>query len=219
MSAGLNAEFKRDPAAFLTAHINIQSSNYVAMRATGPIYNYALAGGVGSFDLQPSAHRPLMANLVQHDGGWLSESAITAYYLNAKTNETVGMPIGAEADYFFTDSITGCAFIAFGANRHALTVMHINALNRGKIQYMKEVLAIRALRPAFLIVYTYQDYQQGVLRGENASMVVTTLCGKRLADGWHFYTRSYIGVGGGGVNMGNMQPRGLQPTAVELMPE
>ena len=219
MSNGLNAEFKASPVNFLTAHMNIQSSNYVAMGAAGPIYNYALVNGVGSFDLAPSAHRPGMAALRQHDGGWFTESAIGAYYLNAEANQTKSMPLANGAEYFFTDSITGCAFMAWGTGRQALTVMHANALNLGKTDYMKQALAIRALRPAFLIIYTYQDYQKGVLRDEDPAMVVTTLCGKRLVDGWHFYTRSYIGIGGGAVGMGNMQPRGLQPTGVELDPE
>ena len=219
MSSGLNAEFKKSPLNFLTAHMNIQSSNYRASGVAGPIYSYKLLNNIGSFDLTPSAHRPGMTALTQHDGAWLTEAAIKAYYLNAAANQTLKIPLGKDAEYFFTDSITGCAFMAWGTSRQNLMVMHANALDKGKIDYMKQALALRAMRPPFLIIYTYQDYQKGVLRDEDPAMVVTTLTGKRLADGWHFYTRSYIGIGGGAVGMGNMQPRGLQPTGIEIDPE
>lgn len=220
MANGLNTAFKANPINFLAANMNVQSSNYAAARADGSaIYNYELnMEKIGSFDIRPGA-RQGTTNLYQHNGGWLSEATIKAYYLNARTDLTVEMPLGNNADYFFTDTITGCSFIAWGTSRHNLIVMHANALNLGKTEYMKQVLKVRALKPKFLIVYTYQDYQKGVLRGEDPSMVVTTLCGKRLGDGWHFYTRSYIGIGGGAEGAGGIQPRGLQPTGVELEPE
>jgi hypothetical protein len=220
VSNGLNAAFKASPVNFLTAHLNIQSSNFAATRANGtPIYNYTLdPHNVGSFNIVPGA-RVGTTNLSQHDGSIFTESAIKAYYLNARTDQTEQIGIANRADYFFTDTITGCAFIAWGTSRAALTVCHINALNLGKTTYMKKALEVRALKPAFLIIYSYQDYQKGVLAGEDPSMVVTTVCGKRLGDGWHFYTRSYIGIGGGAVGAGMIQPRGLQPTGVEIDPE
>jgi hypothetical protein len=219
MSNNLNATFMRDPKQFLTTYLGIQSTNIQAFSASGrAITAYELDGdNVGQFDLQPGLRN--CVDLKKYEGGLFAESAIKAYYLSAVTDKTKQIPLADKADYCFTDTITGCAFMAWGANRKNVNVLHSNALTLGKITYMKLALEIRQLNAPFTIIYTYQDYQSGVLQGENPSMVVNTVVGHRKGDGWHFYTRGYIGVGGGVRGAGIMQPRGLQAQAVEIDPE
>lgn len=186
MANGLNARFKLDPEAFLSSYWDINSSQ--PQHGEGYGIN---ANGIAYLDL--SEYSPETVRVSKGSTGLFAsiggESAIKAYYLPSKVDNTKAMLLGNDCDYFFTDAITGCQFMAYGNDRHDLRVCHVNALNLGNQVYKNEADAVRSCNYPVTIIYGQQNYQAGLNTGENKSNVVATVIGWRKADGWHFYTR------------------------------
>ena len=77
---------------------------------------------------------------------FLQRDAYHAYYLPSQVNQTMFMNLSNGSDFFFTDLITGCQFMAYGNNRHDLTVCHMNALGEGAADYERAATGIREYR-------------------------------------------------------------------------
>lgn len=187
MSNGLNQRFKLNPVEFLSSYWDINSSQ--------PQYGIGYGidvNGIACLDLHEIA--PETAAIKKAASGFSSlvaEASIKAYYLPAQVDKTTSLQLGRDADYFFTDTITGCQFMAYGNNRHNLTVCHVNALNRGDAKYDEEAAEIKSAGYPVQIIYGKRQYQSG-LAPLDAPEVVVTVVGWRRADGWHFYQRRRV---------------------------
>jgi hypothetical protein len=186
MSNGLNVRFMRDPVAFLSAYWDINSSS--PQHGEG----YGISDkGIANLDL--SEYSPQTVRVSKADTGLFAfgaETPVTAYYLASRANASRTLNLGADANYFFTDAITGCQFSAHGNTRHALTVVHTNAITTGGATvYDAEAKALRTVGSPITIIYGPRNYQAGLNAGETKENVVATIIGWRRGDGWHFYTK------------------------------
>jgi hypothetical protein len=192
MSDGFNKEFMAGPVQFLSKD-DVWDINSTGINGAGKA-NYILDEyQIGKFDLERYSDTTI--SLKNYIGGKTGHS-IKAYYLNAKANTTQKISIGSDADYFFTDTIQGCTFAAYGNTRRDMIVEHINRLNDGQQAYTKEETAIRAMNVPVTIIYGAANYRVGGLRQlangkfERGEDVVVTVFGMRKKDGnWHFYAR------------------------------
>lgn len=187
MSNGLNALFKRNPVEFLSSYWDINSSQ--PQHGEGYAINEK---GIASLDLV--AYSPETVRVAKGETGMFSsigkEAPIKAYYLASEADNTKALLLGNECDYFFTDAITGCQFMAYGNNRNNIRTCHVNALNIGGMAiYNAEAKAVRAANYPITIIYGQPNYQAGLNQGEDRGNVVVTVIGWRQGDGWHFYTR------------------------------
>ncbi|MDI1479277.1 hypothetical protein [Polyangium sp. y55x31] len=185
MSGGLNGQFKANPVQVLDQCWDINSSqNLLGTR-------YVLdQHSVGYFDL-----RRLNANTISLEpaptgfSALVSESPVKAYYLCSTPNQRRNIILTNHADYFFTDTITGCQFAAYGINRHAVNVEHLNALNNS-LQYARRAIELRGIGAPLNVIYGATEYRgTGFRTGENVGNTVVTVVGWRRPDGWHFYAR------------------------------
>lgn len=188
MTDGLNQQFKLDPERFLSSRKSIDTTK--TQHGSG----YAIdARGIVSLDM--TAYSPSQVAVAQAASGFFSsvfnEPPIKAYYLPAQYNTTQSMRLGDDCDYFFTDIITGCQFMAYGNSRHDLTVAHVNALDRGAVVYDREAAGVRAQRFPIEIIHGQRQYRADLSEEDGANSVVTII-GWRRADGWHFYARQCV---------------------------
>ncbi|NYE63656.1 hypothetical protein FHW58_004887 [Duganella sp. 1224] len=188
MSNGLNQRFKLNPVEFLSSYWDINSSQPQYGEGYGIDVN-----GIAHLDLRELA--PETVEIKKAASGLLAfignEAPVRAYYLPAHFDQTTSLQLGRDADYFFTDTITGCQFMAYGNNRHNLTVCHVNALERGNCAYDAEAAEVRTANYPVQIIYGKRQYQ-GDLSPLDAPEVVVTVIGWRRADGWHFYQRRRV---------------------------
>jgi hypothetical protein len=144
------------------------------------------------------------------DKGWL-EKPIRAYYLKSRTDQNTSAFLLRKAEYFFTDTLTGCTFMAYGNNRHGVTVEHNNAFTNGPASMRPYEASIAAQNHPYFVVYNSDTYRQnGVQQGERGEDVVATVFGWRKADGWHFYACARIN------NYKPLRPRLIGLGAVEI---
>ncbi len=187
MSGGNNKSFMADPLAFLNSDKVWDVNSTGVNGAQQPIY--VLDGnGVGTFNLDPySAHT---ISLKQHTPK-IGRNKLKAYYLNASANSTQSMVLSNHADYFFTDTIQGCSFHAYGTSRNRLTVEHVNDLNHTtpSADYATAALRVQNLGNAITIIYDNATYRQLTNPEWDGTNVVVTVIGWRKTDGWHFYAR------------------------------
>ena len=187
MSEGLNQRFTANPEQFLTSVWDINSSQ--AQAGNGYVLDQ---NGVGSFDLVAYCANTvrIVSPNASFFGRFLAETPIRAYYLPSAGDQTTRMQIGTHVDFFFTDTITGCQFQAYGSSRTILVVEHVNALTIDPRTYAREALRVRGLRKPFTVIYGADDYRSGGFRhGETTGNTVVTVIGWRRGDGWHFFAR------------------------------
>ncbi|MBN2124786.1 MAG: hypothetical protein JW821_10870 [Deltaproteobacteria bacterium] len=192
MTDGLNRQFMRNPPDFLGRIWAIDVPNAAFIQVD--------ADGIGTFDLviNPRASlgtrsvilRPFRRNW--HNWRLLAHP-IRAYYLPSVPNRSPTLRLGTRADYFFTDTIQGCMFAAYGDDRNHLTVMHANALNiGGQEELTRQAGEIRAGDHAYTMILdpaTYRTAPDEHPGDWQAEMVTVTVVGWRRNDGWHFYHR------------------------------
>jgi len=209
MTDGLNARFTKDPVAFL------DSDGVWDINATGvngafqPIYKLD-QNNVGSFDLYRTSDSTVNLRDKSAVSFWATsatdffkEPTVKAYYLNSILNKTNSFTVSTQADYFFTDTITGCSFMAFGSNRLNLTVSHANAFEPAKvvIPLTTQEQTVQNSPCAVKIVYGASQYRaftakaNTVVKPEDA---IVTIIGWRRSDGWHFYARRRVNGWGSG---------------------
>lgn len=140
MSNGLNQRFMRDPVTFLSSYWDINS----AQPQHGEGYGID-ANGIANLDL--SEYSPQTVRVSKAETGLLAslsrETPVRAYYLTSRVDRTMAMPLGSDCDFFFTDAITGCQFMAYGNTRHNITVCHVNALTQGAPIYNAEAALVQ----------------------------------------------------------------------------
>jgi hypothetical protein len=198
MSNGYNTSFKNNPVQFMSGlwwDINSTGINGAGQA------NYALdVNSVGDLDLFSRRNSTLELRDFANVSFWdrnIFETSVRAYYLNSRVDNTVRINVLRHAEYFFTDTLTGCTFIAYGNSRAGLVCEHVNSLNNGSAPLRRAELAARMRNSPVCIIYSALDYRAGGLRqGERGEDVVATVFGRRLADGWHFYARRRINSGG-----------------------
>lgn len=185
MSNGLNRRFMRDPVAFLSSYWDINA----AQPQHGEGYGID-ANGIAYLDL--SEYSPQTVRVSKAGTGLLAslsgETPVKAYYLTSKVDRTKAMVLGSDCDYFFTDAITGCQFMAYGNTRHNVTVCHVNALTEGAAVYRSEAARVQSAGFPIEIIHGQSQYQAGLPEAQRPHVVVTVI-GWRRADGWHFYER------------------------------
>jgi len=212
MTDGLNARFMKDPFAFLDSDDVWDINSTGVNGAFQPIYKLD-QNSVGSFDLHRTANTTVNLRDKSAVSFWatsatdfFTEPYIKAYYLNSILNKTNSFSISSHADYFFTDTITGCSFMAFGNNRQNVVVSHANAFEPAKvtIPLATQEQSIVSLPVATKIVYGATQYRtftpkaNTVVKPED---VIVTVIGWRRSDGWHFYARRRVNGWGGGQNV------------------
>lgn len=185
MANGLNARFQLDPVGFLSSFWDINSSN--PQHGIGYGIN---ADGIANLDLV--SYSAETVRVEKGETGFFSgrETPVKAYYLASEQDKTKSLLLGNKADFFFTDAITGCQFMAYGNSRNDIRTCHVNALNNGGMTvYAREAKAVRACNYPISIIYGQPNYQAGLNAGEQKGNVLATVIGWRKSDGWHFYTR------------------------------
>jgi hypothetical protein len=188
MTNGLNRRFQRDPVSFLSSYWDINSAQPQHGEGYGIDVN-----GIANLDL--SEYSPQTVRVSKADSGIFAsltrEEPIKAYYLTSRIDKTMAMPLGKDCDFFFTDAITGCQFMAYGNNRHNITVCHVNALTLGSAFYNNEAAQLRQASYPIEIIHGQSQYQAGLAAVDRPHVVVTVV-GWRRADGWHFYERRRV---------------------------
>ena len=196
----VNARFRWNPKAILDAYWDINSSQ----NAMGTYYTIN-SMGIGYFELEEYGATTLRL---------LPGNEIKAYYLASSYGEKKTLLLQDQADYFFTDTITGCQFAAYGNDRQRMTVVHSNYLNAPSanaqsMAYSQDATQVRLGRFDNTAIFGQRNYRKGGFRpGEDASNTVVTVIGWRKDDGWHFYARRRL-------NEHNNR-RALDPAAFEL---
>lgn len=188
MTDGLNQQFKLDPERFLSLRKSIDTAK--TQHGSGYVID---AKGIVSLDM--TAYSPSQVMVKQAAGGMLgtvfNEAPIKAYYLPSQVNQTKSMDLGDDCDFFFTDLITGCQFMAYGNSRHDLKVCHVNALDVGAAAYDQAAASVRGSRFPIEIIHGPSQYRAGLSEVDGPNSVVTVI-GWRRADGWHFYARQCV---------------------------
>lgn len=201
MSEGLNTAFMKDPEHFLGANYwSIEGAAYDGQQRL----RYTLDGeGVGQFDLcrhlagLHSVSLRNFSNVGFFEKGWFEE-AITAYYLPSRTDQDSRMHLLRKAKYFFTDIMNGCSFLAYGNNRHGVTVEHNNRFTNGPQSMRPYENGIAGQQHPFFVLYNSDNYRQTPLRqGEQGESVLATVFGLLKTDGWHFFACRCIKNWGG----------------------
>lgn len=203
MTDGLNAKFMRDPVAFL------DSNDVWDINSTGidgqfkPIYKLD-SNNVGTFDLYRTSNttvnlrdKSAVSFWATSPSDFFTEPYINAYYLNSLLNKTNSMALSNHADYFFTDTITGCSFMAYGNDRHKIVAYHANAFEPAKalVPLATQEVNILNLPCPVKIAYgssKYRNYTPKANTNPKPEDVVLTIIGWRRSDGWHFYGRRRI---------------------------
>jgi len=172
----LNKEFLSDPIKFL--------GDYCIMVSDG------LRGGPGRFDLKLFNKKTRACQLVNFasrtpeatDLESFGSHPINAYYAGARANNDNVQTLPNNVDFMFTMHMSGCQFLAYGPDRHHVTVEHNNYLDgvSGNYAVHFDQLVLRHPSPlGFLfsvrprIDYAGEAYVLGVRRG----------------TGWWFYHR------------------------------
>lgn len=191
MSDVNNKKFMTNPVQFLSKD-DVWDINSTGLNGVGKP-NYILNEyHIGSFDLESFGHNSM---LLKNYASKNTKNAIKAYYLNAKANTSQKISIGSDADYFFTDTIQGCTFAAYGNTRRDMLVEHINHLNGTQQDYAKDETAIRSHKISVTIIYGAANYRVGGLKQlsngkfERGEDVIVTVFGMRKDNNWHFYAR------------------------------
>ena len=112
-----------------------------------------------------------------------------AFYLSALPNQNNAAALSNQHSLFLTADLSGCQFLAYGPDRHHLTVEHNNYFAGGHAAYQARYDFIRsaghnivlALRPSAKETQQADEYY--IIEGAN-------IVGLKKADGWHFYART-----------------------------
>lgn len=185
---GLNLQFINNTQGFMDAQSGITSSQNL------PGTRYSLdANSVGVFDLQMGNHNvpslePFNRSLTSPR---LMANPIKAYYLVSHPNATRSIVISNHANFFFTDTLTGCLFSAYGASRFNLTVEHTNALTLGAANLQNHRTQIQNQHHAVTLFFGPDEYRNHPSMPANADpmMMIATVVGKLTGNGWVFYGR------------------------------
>lgn len=152
------------------------------------------ANNVGTFDLQEGRHGD--AQLVKFKRKFFKPRffahPIRAYYLASSYNQTRTISITNHAEVFFTDTLTGCLFAAYGPNRFNLTVEHTNAFSLGQPAILARRALIAGWGNAVTLFYGPQEYRNHPQMPANADpmlMIATVVGILDPANGWTFYGR------------------------------
>ena len=116
MAGGLNKQFLKDPLLFLRKHlISVVDGN--------------MQTGTNKVGFYADRERVLLKQFIGPVGK--HQHPFNCYFLRAlpdTLNPGIGFN-GATEDYFFTSTLSGCQFLAYGASRNSLTIEHNNYLS------------------------------------------------------------------------------------------
>jgi len=195
---GLNIQFIDHTQGFMDAHSGITSSqNLMGTRYTLD------ANHVGIFDLLIGSHNapslerfnPVVSIPLPFGRSVTrprrKANPITAYYLASQANATKNINITNHANFFFTDTLTGCLFAAYGNDRFNLTVEHSNALTLGANHLQQRRTAIQNQNHPVEIFFGPDEYRAHPNMPAHADpmMMIATVVGRLTGNGWVFYGR------------------------------
>src|SRR5262245_26931898 len=135
MTLGLNWDCMDKPVRFMRRYLIVsKSQNFLGRDADNKLQ---LASGPYTVDLVAGSSKdppPPKAYLSPREKwGWRSNK-IKCYYLSAKGNEINDVILNEDVDYFFTDLLTGCQFLAYG-NESQPSIEHNNNLDGKSVDY------------------------------------------------------------------------------------
>lgn len=177
MSDGFNKQLINGTAAFLRRYmIRSQSHHFFKLNANSG--NNELTSGEYSVDLVAARHEPCPSVYLQTRSQWGRFShQIRCFYLSAAPDQVNAHVLNANVDWFFTDLMTGCQFVAFG-NANAPNVEHNNNLS-GNVDYTARV---NNATQGGLIAQVTPGVQYNPGGAECGTVV-----GKRTGGVWTFY--------------------------------
>ena len=165
MAGGLNKEFLANPATFLGKYIYSVKDQDLA---TGAVQLGFTSLGGNRLQLAKFASTSKHAH------------PISAYFLLAVADQVNPGSIDTSgADYFFTSTMQGCQFIAYGASRTSLSVEHNNYLSDTS-NYATRYTASGA---AGQTVNT-RVYNGGLYTVTSDQRDIGNVVGKRDSNGW-----------------------------------
>ena len=177
MAGGLNKEFIKSPAAFMR-------DNFIYAPDNG------LVNGVGMLGLTEVSTRPtkscrigrFASTTAQAGPKWYNTGShpIQAYYLLGLPQQDNAHALPNNVPFMLTMHLSGCQFLAYGPDRHNVTVEHNNYFNNVGGTYPNRA-ALHAHDPFFFQVRPHIEYNP---------MQLANVVGVRLATGWHFYLRT-----------------------------
>lgn len=177
MSGGLNKELLNGTAAFLRKYM-IRSQSHYFFKLNTVNGKKELMSGVYSVNLVPAKHEPCPSVYIQTRSTWGTFShQLKCFYLSAAPDQINSDVLTADVDWFFTDLMTGCQFVAYG-NANAPNVEHNNNLS-GNVNYGARVL--NATHGGMLA-----RVSPGIQYDPGASECGTVV-GKRTGGNWTFY--------------------------------
>lgn len=182
MPGGNNESFKENPLDFMRRNFLHTASNGHVM-------------GVGQFGIKPitsaGAHGGAHAMLGNFTSTSYFSHPIGAFFLLAQQQHDNMAELPNTVDFMFTNHMNGGQFLAYGPDRHALTIEHNNYFGGvgGTYAGRREILAGHAF------VFTLEPGgANGVLGGgrngyiaQNGANVIGV---RNAALGWQFYVRT-----------------------------
>jgi len=125
------------------------------------------------------------------------QQGVAGYYVHpvADSPNQYALPTQQAAPYFmFTDQMNGCQFIAYGPDRHHVTVEHNNYIGDPG-NYAQQLAAVRADGPAYVFSLTAADANAADIAGGtyNRLQGVNVVGQYSPQAGWRFFVRDAAG--------------------------
>jgi len=106
---------------------------------------------------------------------------LNSFFLKAIQDNVSQHALPNDVTFFFTDTLTGCQFLAYGPNRNSLTVEHNNSRTAGAVDFTARWNNARTFA-----------YHIRVQRGiQYSAASVANVVGVRRPAGWRFYWQQH----------------------------
>ena len=157
----LNQDFERNPFGFIGTKVILVPGGIPA--------------GEGRFRLAENTAHSCLLQASQNPAD------LKGYYVKPEPDAINRYPLSNLVNFMFTDCLNGCQFIAYGPDRHHVTVEHNNFLHNPGQYQQQEGQVRQQNHPYFFILRPHQDYntQQG-------ACIVGTY---DRTNGWRFFVR------------------------------
>lgn len=177
MSGGLNKELGEDTPAFLRKYM-IRSQSHYFFKLNTNNNKKELMSGRYTVNLVPAKNEPCPSVYLQTRAQWGKYShQLSCFYLSAAPNQINDEILPGDVDWFFTDLLTGCQFLAYG-NGTTPNIEHNNNLD-GQVNYGARV---NNATHGGLIAQVSPGQQYNPQGGECGTVV-----GKRSGTSWTFW--------------------------------
>lgn len=174
----LTQEFNESPQRFIMTHT-------ILVLAGGNPAAPNFQTGIGRFLLEDANTGPGTCFL--RNASFFTWDRFNAFLLFAGPNNDNVAALPNTVDRFITNDLSGCQFMAYGPDRHTLTVEHNNHI-ANNAQYAIRYAHIQAQNhPVFIALRPVNNAHPG--HDQYNFPLGANVVGVRKANGWHFFVR------------------------------